>query len=132
VIEDHNDTRFMLVEILQEQGYDVAESSCGLEASQAIQGQSFDLIITDILLPNRDGLEVILEQKKRNPESRFLAISGGGAAMGADECLHSAQAFGAQKTLAKPFDQETFVNAVRELLDGPSGGSQSSCSVKPD
>ncbi len=55
VIEDHDDTRFMLVEILQEQGYEVAESSCGLQAWQIIKDQSFDLIITDILLPTKTG-----------------------------------------------------------------------------
>ncbi len=119
VIEDHDDTRFMLVEILQEQGYEVAESSCGLQAWQIIKDQSFDLIITDILLPNKDGLEVILEQKKRNPTARFLAISGGGQSMGADECLHSAKAFGAQKILSKPFDQQIFVSTVKELLGNP-------------
>ncbi len=118
VIEDHDDTRFMLVDILHEQGYQVAETSCGLEASQMLKEHHFDLIITDILLPNKDGLEVILEHKKRDPKARFLAISGGGS-MGADECLHSAKAFGAQKTLCKPFDQEVFVNAVKELLENP-------------
>jgi CheY-like chemotaxis protein len=117
IVEDHDDTRALLVETLREQGYDVLESAHGREASQLAQRHSIDLIITDVLLPGKDGLEVILEVRKQQPQMRFLAISGGGRTIAADDCLHSAKAFGAQAVLKKPFQHQTFLNAVQSLLD---------------
>ncbi|MBY0586276.1 response regulator [bacterium] len=116
VVEDQDDTRTLLVETLQEKGYEVFESSSGADVARLAAQQSFDLIITDILLPDKDGLEVILEIRKRDPKMRFLAISGGGQTLSAQDCLYSAQAFGAQMVLRKPFQNQTFLNAVETIL----------------
>jgi CheY-like chemotaxis protein len=116
VVEDHDDTRALMVEFLAEQGYQVSEAETGVRATEMFRENPFDLVITDILLPDKDGLEVILEIRKKFPDAKFLAISGGGETLLADDCLHSARAFGAQKTLSKPFGPRDLLQTVEEIL----------------
>jgi DNA-binding response OmpR family regulator len=75
-----------------------------------------DAVITDILMPEQEGLETIREARQRFPDIRILAISGGGAGGGETQLLRFAESFGADQTLSKPFTGSQLVAAVRTLL----------------
>jgi len=91
----------------------------GKEALALIRKQPFDLVITDILMPEKDGLETIRELRKTHHRIQIIAISGGGRLVGTD-MLQCARWLGAHQTLEKPFDPQILVNMVRALLTTPS------------
>lgn len=75
-----------------------------------------DLVITDLLMPDKDGLEAIRELLKENPATRIIAISGGGHS-GYTRGLEAAKAFGAHETIRKPFSPDALLAAVTRALD---------------
>ena len=77
-----------------------------------------NLIITDIVMPEKEGLETIMEFRRRSPGVKIIAISGGGK-IEANEYLNLAQMLGAQKTFSKPFELKKLLEEVRELLQQP-------------
>ncbi len=77
--------------------------------------QEADLIITDLIMPDKEGLETIMELRRDFPEVKIIAISGG-RRVGPDEYLYMAKIMGAHLTLLKPFEQEELLPAVQELL----------------
>ncbi|MBM4132114.1 response regulator, partial [bacterium] len=83
----------------------------------AFLAQPYDLVITDIIMPEKDGIEAIMDLRRGRPGLRLIAISGGGRAE-PESYLHSAQLLGADRTLRKPFSNEAIVAAVAELLRG--------------
>ncbi|MGC1955137.1 MAG: response regulator [Gammaproteobacteria bacterium] len=90
----------------------------GKEALALIQKHPFDLVITDILMPEKEGLEMIRELRRTHPKIRIIAISGGGRLVGTD-MLQCARWLGAHQTLEKPFHPHILVNTVRALLTTP-------------
>jgi DNA-binding NtrC family response regulator len=112
VVDDDVDVRQLLVEILQERGYAVLEARNGAEAVRAIRHAAIDLIVTDLVMPEQEGLETICLLHREYPQLRIMAISG-------YECgayLYYAQHFGACVTLKKPFSVDTFVEMVEQVL----------------
>jgi CheY-like chemotaxis protein len=109
---------------LEEAGHTVRCVSTGLEASQLLKSHHFDLVITDILMPDGDGLELILELKHAQPAIRILAISGGGRHMQAMDCLKMAKNLGAHAMLMKPFSREQLFAAMNMAF--PVQGSEAS------
>ena len=109
IIEDDTDFREMLSELLHRKGYEVGQASNGEDA--------YDLIITDIIMPDKEGLETILELKKNIPQCKIFAISGGGRSA-AGNYLKTAEYFGAVRTFQKPFDPGELIEAIESLL-GP-------------
>ena len=91
---------------LRELGHTVVEAANGAQALEHLAARQFDAIIVDILLPDTDGVEVIIAVKKRWPNLHVIAISGGGA-LNVDYCLQLASALGANKCLKKPIATET-------------------------
>jgi len=87
----------------------------GLDAYRANKP---DLVITDLIMPEKDGLEAIQEMRKENPEVRIIAISGGGRS-GYTNALEAAKAFGARETVRKPFSPNVLLTAVKRVLDAP-------------
>lgn len=75
-----------------------------------------DMVITDILMPDGDGLEVITELKRAQPSVRIIAMSGGGHHLRAAECLKFATGLGAHGLLLKPFKREQLLEAVTQQL----------------
>jgi CheY-like chemotaxis protein len=118
VIDDERPIRALLREVLAEQGYDVTEAANGVEGVRRARERRPDLVITDILMPDKDGLETILELRAVAPGLPVIAISGGSAMMSMD-VLSAARRFGARHVFSKPFDPLAVVAAVSELLDGP-------------
>ena len=88
----------------------------GVEALKLIGENSFDLVVTDILMPEGDGLTVINGLKKMQPKSRVLAISGGGRYMDSKEYLKIAEGFGADAAIMKPFNREQFLQGMGRAM----------------
>jgi two-component system cell cycle response regulator CpdR len=116
VADDVEELRNLLRHWLSEMGHSVTCAANGLEATHHLRRQRYDLIITDVVMPESDGLEVIGEARKTSPESRILAISGGGKFLKEDMCLKLSGSFGAHVLLRKPFNREQFFASVDRAL----------------
>ncbi len=115
VIDDDEQVRDVVCQMLKGAGYEVAQASDGKIGVNLYKNVPADLVITDILMPNEDGLEAITELKKDFPDVKIIAMSGGGRVVNSD-FLNIASSFGAMKTLKKPFDKEELLSAVESVL----------------
>ncbi|MSP49104.1 MAG: response regulator [Alphaproteobacteria bacterium] len=112
---DDDDVRRMLVNMLVADGHEVHEASNG-DAGIALYDKVLpELVITDILMPDKDGIETIMALKRNHPDLKILAISGGGRS-GTMDFLDMARALGADETLQKPFRRAELLNAVVRLI----------------
>ena len=121
VIEDTDDVRTLLLRILEKAGYDVLSVSDGEEGLRVFHRELVDLVITDILLPKKDGVEIIREIKQGFPDVKIIAISGG-AQMGLEskDFLKMLSRLGALQTSPKPLPLTKMIEAVQELVSAPS------------
>ncbi len=113
VIDDEPQVRSLLNQALTGAGYKVVEASNGREGLDRYREKPTDLVITDILMPDEDGLEATLELTREYPEARIIAITGGS---GDRNFLDVAKLFGARRTLSKPFELDRLLGAVKEEL----------------
>ncbi len=116
IIEDDDLVRDYLAEVLQRADYQVHTAADGQAGVDLCRTQPMDLVITDILMPEKDGIETILDLRRDNPGLKVMAISGGGRS-GPDSYLNSARLLGADLTMKKPFSNQELLSAVAELLD---------------
>jgi CheY-like chemotaxis protein len=116
LVEDDELLRRGMRLILESAGYEVATAPNGVVALLLWMKQPFDLVITDLLMPEKEGVETIVELRQRRPTQKIIAMSGGGFIM-AEDYLRIAQALGVTRTLAKPFTPQTFLATVAEALD---------------
>jgi len=115
VIDDEALIREIVKEMLEVEGYVVSTAANGKEGLRLYREELPDLIITDIFMPEMEGLETIRELRRTSPDVKIVAISGGGE-RGMLSFLEHARRFGAVQTLEKPFSREELLNSVRELL----------------
>ncbi len=115
VIEDDNEVRDYLESVLSRAGYIVRTAGNGKEGVELFRQFPTDLVITDIIMPEKDGIETILDLKRSNENLKVIAISGGGRGE-PENYLHSASLLGANRTMKKPFTNEEVLSAVEELL----------------
>jgi len=114
--------RKFMREVLESNGYEVDDAPDGYAGMQCYRQQPYALIITDILMPNKDGLEVILELKGMSPDIPIIAVSGGGKSFHEDKkawsnfLLDTAKKLGAVKVFEKPFIISQFLDTVQKLL----------------
>jgi CheY-like chemotaxis protein len=113
LVEDDEQLRLLLKLLLTSSGYEVWEAPNGTKVCDMYQQQRFDLVITDLVMPDIDGLEVIMELRRRDSKVRIIAMSGAGQ----EEYLKMAQKLGAQLTLSKPFGNQMFLEAVSLALE---------------
>ena len=115
VIDDTAEVREMIGKMLSDEGYDVLEAANGKEGMQIISSEpEIDLVITDLIMPEKEGIETIREIKQDYSHIRILAISGGGK-IDAQNYLAIAKGMGADLTLSKPFVKQDLLKAVQEL-----------------
>ena len=115
VVDDDEQYPIMLAKILQKDNHNVTIASDGKEALKFCKVQKFDLIITDIFMPNEDGLELIIQLK--GSKIPVIAISGGHHVLTSEFALNNALIFGAKATLTKPFSGEQLFDAVNDALN---------------
>jgi len=115
IIEDDRELREMLRIALLRKEYTVIEAENGREALINFKPGITDLVITDLLMPEEDGLEVIIKMRELKKGIRVIAISGGGKA-GPGNYLDMAKALGADAVFSKPFAVTELVNRIEELL----------------
>jgi DNA-binding response OmpR family regulator len=116
LVEDDDQLRTMLKLLLTSSGHEVWEAPNGTRVRDMHQQQRFDLIITDLVMPDKEGLEVIMELRLRDEDVKIIAISGGGQ-VGAESYLRIAQKLGVKRTLSKPFGNQEFLEAVCLTLE---------------
>ncbi|HRS47572.1 MAG TPA: response regulator [Tenuifilaceae bacterium] len=116
IIDDDHELLCSLRDLLVSEGYTVDTASNGREGMEKQMAKPFDLIITDIVMPEEDGLEVIMEVRSANPDTKVIAISGGGYFPSRDYLL-MAKELGANLVLCKPFDSISFLSSVKRILN---------------
>lgn len=116
VIDDEDGIRALLRDILEKEGHKVLEAPNGILGVGLFHQNRPDLVITDILMPEKEGTQTILELRKIDPNVKIIAISGGEIASRFD-VLGTAKIFGASRVLPKPFHAKDMREAVKELLN---------------
>jgi len=117
IIDDEPQIRSMLRLMLERDGYEVVEAPDGIEGIRAYRQKPADLIITDLIMPNKDGIGMIIELQKEFPDVKIIAMSGGGLNK-PDGYLKGAKKLGAAYTLTKPIDREKMLRAVKNTIKG--------------
>jgi CheY-like chemotaxis protein len=115
IVEDDRDLREMIKTSLLKRKYTVLEASNGMEALVRFKPSITDLVITDLIMPDEDGLKVIMKIKVIKPAIKIIAISGGGKA-GPGNYLSLAKALGADEIFSKPFSVNDILKKIDELL----------------
>jgi len=121
IIDDDHHILLMIKKMLERAGFEVELASNGNDGLDLFKSLQVDLVITDIIMPEKEGLETIREMKRLRSDLKIIAMSGGGK-VSSDNYLNTARIFGASKILTKPFSQKQMVSAVQELLGEPSDG----------
>jgi DNA-binding response OmpR family regulator len=108
-IDDDEQCVLLLKAVFEKAGHSVASACDGKTGMNLARAGHFDLVITDVLMPEKDGLELIKELRREKPAVQIVAISGGGV-LYAEDCLKMAKLFGARHILKKPLD-------IKQLLE---------------
>lgn len=119
VVDDQKELRAVVRRVLTEAGHQVVEAEDGNAALAAFRANPPVLVITDIIMPEKEGIEVIATMKRERPEVKVLAISGGGRTRVMD-FLAVARKAGADAALEKPFRKSELLARVAELLGSPA------------
>ena len=115
IIDDDQDFRRMLCSKLKKSGYDVVEAEDGVKGIERFMENAVSLVVTDIIMPEKEGMETILELKKIDPSVKIIVVSGGGRSV-PEDYLSIAEYFGAIKSFRKPFNLGEFVKTVDNLI----------------
>jgi CheY-like chemotaxis protein len=115
IIDDEPQIRSMIRLVLERAGYSVAEAADGVEGIRRFRENPVNLIITDLIMPNKDGIGMIIELKKEFPDIKIIAMSGGGLNR-PEGYLRGAQKLGAACTLPKPINRQELLRVVKDTL----------------
>jgi len=116
IIEDETTLRSLMKDALEKAGHEITEASDGDQGIEIFNAHQHDVVITDILMPKKEGLELILELTDQAPDVKIIAISGGGIGLG-DDLLEISLEFGAKHALRKPVTMKHLVEVVQDVLD---------------
>lgn len=117
IIDDNEALRTVIRRTLESAGYSVVDAADGRQGLALLASHQPDLLITDILMPTKEGIETIREVREARPELSIIAISGGGAGpMNGADLLAIARQFGANAVLEKPFRPAELRQAIGALL----------------
>ncbi|MDH3392079.1 MAG: response regulator [Desulfobulbaceae bacterium] len=115
IIDDDEQMRDLLYKAMQWAGFEVMAAENGRQGQQLFEELPADLIITDLIMPEQEGLETIHILKQNDPAVKIIAISGGGR-IGPEAYLPAAKELGADRVFSKPFDIKELVTTVQKLL----------------
>lgn len=115
IIEDDRFVQNMLKQTFERAGYHVVTASNGRDGLQRYNEKPFHVVITDIIMPEMEGIETISALRKNDPDVKVIAISGGGR-NNPDDYLFMAEKIGASRTFSKPVDRAELLDAVFELV----------------
>jgi CheY-like chemotaxis protein len=116
LVEDDKELREMLKLSLTRRNFTVIEAENGKDAIAHFKPSVTDLVVTDIIMPEEDGLKVVIKLRELKPSIKIIAISGGGK-VGPGSYLNLAKALGADAIYSKPFSINELVNKIEQLLD---------------
>jgi DNA-binding response OmpR family regulator len=120
LLEDETNLAKGLQLVLREGGYDVDWAETGQRALELVRRRPYDLIVADLCLPDRDGLEIIQEVKQRHPQTKFIVITGYATVASAIEAFK----LGTSDYLEKPFTEQEIMAAIAKVLVAtPAGGA---------
>jgi len=117
LIEDDEALRLLLNIFLESTGHEVNMVGNGMGAVASFRVSVPDLVVTDIVMPEKDGIETIMHLRKEYPAVKIIAMSGGGSRPDAQNYLEVAKKLGANHALTKPFSKDVFLGAVKMVLD---------------
>jgi CheY-like chemotaxis protein len=117
VIDDDPDLRRTMCRILERDGHSVRSAENGRAGLELVAREVPDLVVTDLLMPEKEGIETIVELREKHPDLRIVAVSGAGG-KGEDGPLMDAELLGADAALPKPFSVEEFLETVERVLAG--------------
>lgn len=115
IIEDDQDFRDMLRLTLEEAGHEVEEATDGALGCDLYGENRHDLVITDIIMPGKEGVETIISLRNMDPAAKIIAISGGGLTKAS--YLPHAKKLGADEVLAKPFQRHQLLDLIGGVLE---------------
>jgi DNA-binding response OmpR family regulator len=115
IVDDDDQIRGLLCETFGQAGYDTLSAANGLEALEMVNELPCDIIIADILMPEKEGIELIMDLRLQRPDMPIIAMSGGGH-VGAGKYLGIAERLGVKATFQKPFDRRELLRTVEGLL----------------
>ena len=116
LVDDDEQFCAMLSEALTGEGFQVREASDGRQGIKLYEEQPAHIVISDLIMPEKEGLEMIVEMKRLHAGVKVIAISGGGRGS-SQNYLKMAKAFGAQIVLPKPFSHREIVEAINQVLE---------------
>ena len=115
IIDDDDEFRHILRKTLERAGYEITEAADGREGMKLFREAPTELVITDILMPEQDGVETVIELRREFADARIIAISGGGQ-IDSKKYLKMAERLGVTHTFSKPFKRGELLQAIQELL----------------
>jgi len=115
LVDDEESIRTMVRAVLSNENYVFAEANNGTEALEILESTEFDLIITDVIMPDCDGIELVMSVRKKLPDIKVIVMSGGGRVR-ADHYLNLAEKLGAACVFEKPFNTAELRETVSTLL----------------
>jgi DNA-binding NtrC family response regulator len=115
LVDDEEAIRKMVRAVLGSELYEFGEAVNGMDAQTILEKQKFDLIISDVIMPDCDGIELVMAIRKKLPDVKVIIMSGGGRVR-AGHYLDLASKLGATRVFEKPFDTAALRQAVKELL----------------
>ena len=115
VIDDDVVVRTAMVQFLEDLGYDVVSAEDGQRGMRLFRNEKPDLVITDIIMPEQEGIQTIAEIRRERPDAKVIAVSGGGR-IGNTDFLKIARQLGATDVIAKPVDPDDFAARIERCL----------------
>lgn len=116
VVDDDAWYRALLVQMLAQEGHRTLEAADGVQALDSIRRQRPDLVIMDMLMPNKDGAETMVEMEQQGLDTPLIAMSGGRRTVTSEFNLESARLLGARAGLPKPFTRAQLREAIGQVL----------------
>ena len=124
LIDDDPQVRAVLKGFLQIGGHTVMEAENGVQARKLLLNAAVDLVITDIVMPESDGFEVIMSCHRKDQPLKIIAVTGGSPNLAQQTLLTIARKMPVNKVLSKPVSCEELISAVQEVLDSPYATSK--------